>query len=150
MKSSVRNTVLQEHEALRALLDAPLRSAARRAKRVWFNRDRLDQVLAENVNACLHCELIYAIDSDGRQLSSNVYQDTIDSTAYGQDLSRRPYSVTLSVLNNAAFQGAFLCDAYISQVTQRPCVTIMTGVTSGATTLGFIAADVDLLSLPPL
>jgi hypothetical protein len=48
------------------------------------------------------------------------------------------------VLNNAAFRGAFLCDAYVSQVTQRDCVTVMYGVTSGTSLLGYIAADFHL------
>lgn len=149
MTRSLQDAVRDDHEALCTLLDAPLRTIARRALRVWFNRERLDQVLAEHISQCPHCELIYAIDTDGRQVSSNVYERAIDQDAYGQDLSRRPYSVTLSVLNNAAFQGAFLCDAYISQVTRRPCVTVMYAVTSGPTGLGFVAADLDLRNLPP-
>ena len=150
MTRSLQDTVRDDHEALCTLLHAPLRSVARRALRVWFNRARLDQVLADHIGKCPHCELIYALDTDGRQVSSNVYAGRIDQSGYGQDLSRRPYSVTLSVLNNAAFQGAFLCDAYISQVTRRPCVTVMFAVTSGRTTLGFVAADLDLRNLPPV
>ena len=148
MTTTSQTTLRDDHEALCARLDAPLRAIAKRALRVWFNRDRLDQILAEHIGQCPHCELIYAIDPDGRQVSSNVYVDNIDQSAYGQDLSRRPYSVTLSVLNNAAYQGAFLCDAYISQVTRRPCITVMYAVTSGPTVLGFIAADLDLQQLP--
>jgi hypothetical protein len=45
------------------------------------------------------------------------------------------------MLDNAAFRGALLCDVYISQVTQRDCVTVMQGVTSGSSLLGYIAAD---------
>jgi hypothetical protein len=148
MTTTSQNTLRDDHEALCARLDAPLRAIAKRALRVWFNRDRLDQILAEHIGQCPHCELIYAIDPDGRQVSSNVYVGNIDQSAYGQDLSRRPYSVTLSVLNNAAYQGAFLCDAYISQVTRRPCITVMYAVTLGPTVLGFIAADLDLQQLP--
>jgi hypothetical protein len=93
------------------------------------------------IDACRHCELMYAIDAEGRQVSSNIHADSIDHSAYGQDLSRRPYAVSLSVLNNAAFGGAFLCDAYVSSVTRRPCVTVMYGVTAGPSLLGFIAVD---------
>ncbi len=148
MINSLRDSVNKDHEALCRHFDAPLRAIARRAVRVWFNRDRLDQVLSENIGACPDCDLIYAIDANGRQVSSNIQADAIDESAYGQDLSRRPYSVRLSVLNNPAFGGAFLCEPYISQVTQRPCVTVMCGVTSGSTTLGFIAADLDPSRLP--
>ena len=148
MDTALRDTILDEHAALCAAFDAPLRRIARRAVRVWFNRERLDQVLLESAGESLQYDLIYAIDTDGRQVSSNVYPDGIDVSAYGQNLSRRPYSVTASVLNNAAFQGTFLCDVYISQVTRRPCVTVMRGVTWGASTLGFVAADFDLQQLP--
>ena len=148
MIDTLRIEAHKEHEALCRQYDAPLRAIARRAVRVWFNRERLDQVLAETIEGCPHCELVYAIDASGRQISSNVQADAIDPAAYGQDLSRRPYAVRLTVLNNAAFRGAFLCDAYISQVNQRPCVTVMCGVTSGPTTLGYIAADLDPASLP--
>jgi hypothetical protein len=99
---------------------------------------------------CFQCDLLYAIDTDGRQVSSNIYERSIDRGTYGQDLSFRPYLVTMPLLSNAAFQGAFLCDVYTSQVTQRPCVTVMCGVTSGPTTLGYIAADLDPHHLLPL
>lgn len=131
------------YDALIRCYDTPLRLIARRSVRVWFNQGRLDQVLVENVGACPHCELLYAIDSDGRQVSSNIRPGTLDVAAYGQDLSRRPYAVSLAVLNNAPFQGAFVCDAYISQATGRPCVTVMYGVTSGQSVLGYLAADCD-------
>lgn len=146
--NTLHESLLEDQTALCALFDAPLRRIARRAVRVWFNRDRLDQVLSQTGSEPLQYDLIYAIDTDGRQVSSNIYRDSIDRSAYGQDLSRRPYSVTTSVLNNAAFKGAFLCDVYISQVTQRSCVTVMRGVTWGTSTLGFIAADLDVQQLP--
>jgi hypothetical protein len=150
MNNILPDPVRQDNDALCALFEAPLRTLARRAVRVWFNRERLDQVLSEALDDYLQCDLIYAIDSQGRQVSSNVSQDTTDRSAYGQDLSQRPYAVTTSVLNNAAFQGVFLCDAYISQANSRPCITVMYGITSGPTTLGFLAADLDLQTLPAL
>ena len=143
MTESIRETVHKQHNALRELFHAPLRSIARRAVRVWFNRERLDGVLSEVIRECFQCDLLYAIDTDGRQVSSNIHEDSIDPGSYGQDLSLRPYLVTMPSLSNAAFQGAFLCDLYTSQLTRRPCLTVMCGVTSGPTTLGFIAADLD-------
>ena len=147
MVNTLRDTRPQDYDWLGQRFDTSLRLIARRSVRVWFNRGRLDQVLSENVGVCPHCELLYAIDSDGRQVSSNIRTGAIDADAYGQDLSRRPYSVSLSVLNNAAFLGAFLCDTYISQASRRPCVTVMYGVTAGQSVLGYIAADFDPASL---
>lgn len=146
MNNTLRETVQHDNESLCVRFEAPMRELAKRAVRVWFNRQRLDRVLSEAGEMRQASDLLYAIDTNGRQLSSNFYKDRIDFSAYGQDLSQRPYAVTTTVLNNAAFQGAFLCDAYISQVTQRPCITLMCGVTSGPTTLGFVAADLELHS----
>ena len=150
MICSLPDTVRKRQNALCAFFDTPLRLIAQRAVRVWFNRKRLDQLLSEQVYLCSYYDLIYAIDIVGRQISSNVHADFVDRSACGQDLSQRPYSVNLAILNNAAFAGVFLCDAYTSQVTQRPCVTLMCGVTSGLSPLGFIAADIDPSYLPPV
>lgn len=148
MTSILRDKLQQDNEVLCAHFEAPLRALAKRAVRVWFNRERLDQVLSQDTPLRQRCDLLYAINTNGRQLSANVYPESIDTGAYGQDLSQRPYSVTTSVLNNAAFQGVFLCDTYVSQATGRPCITLMCGVTSGPTTLGFVAADLDVQNLP--
>ena len=150
MTESLREAVNKQHNALRALLHAPLRSIASHAVRVWFNRERLDVVLSEAMGECFQCDLLYAIDTDGRQVSSNIHERSIDPGSYGQDLSLRPYLVTMPLSGNVAFQGAFLCEVYTSQVSRCPCVTVMCGVTSGPTTLGFIAADLNPHQLPPL
>lgn len=103
------------------------------------------------IRDCLQCDVLYAIDTDGRQVSSNSHEDAIDPGGSRQDLSQRPYLVTMPRLSNAAFEGAFLSDVYTSQITRRPCVTVMCGVTSGPATPGYIAADMPSPHrLPPL
>ncbi|MGB5324576.1 MAG: hypothetical protein WBN40_04015 [Pseudomonadales bacterium] len=122
--------------------ESRLRVIARQATTVWFNCDRLDRLLAQYVGILENCELIYAIGADGKQLSSNISIHSIDVSAYGQNLSNRPYTVSLSVLNNPAEQGAFACRIYTSQVSLHPCATILYAVTSGSTLLGYIATDI--------
>lgn len=141
MLQSVRESYPQDGITLSKRFDGKLRVIARQSVSVWFNRDRLDRLLAQYIGVLDGCQLIYAVDEGGRQVSSNIHTDSIDVGAYGQDLSRRPYAVSLSVLNNAASHGAFACNTYTSQVTQGPCVTVMYGVTSESSLLGFIAAD---------
>ena len=139
-----KSSSLADHAGvLSDYFERPLRSIANRAMTVWFNRDRLDRVLEEVLVACDDCELVYAIDVGGRQMSSNVQPGGADRSAYWQDLSQRPIAVPLRVLSDDNFRGAFVCDAYISQVTRRPCATLMYGVRSEASLLGFIAADFD-------
>lgn len=129
------------HETLSERFGDRLRVIARQSITYWFNHDKLDKLLAQYVGSLEGCELIYAIDQSGRQVSSNIYSGSIDSRALGQDLSNRPYTISISVLRDVSLQGAFACDAYVSQTTQRPCVTVMYGVTSGSSLMGFIAAD---------
>lgn len=141
MLDSVRTSVEFGDEALTQRFGGRLRVVSKQAVTVWFNHDRIDRLLASYIATLEGCELIYAIDASGRQISSNIYPNTIDTGAYGQDLSRRPYALSLSVLNNVASQGAFACDTYVSQATQIPCVTLMHGVVSESSLLGFVAAD---------
>ena len=141
MNISLQENFEQDCDALSQRFGGQLRVIAEQSVRVWFNRGRLDMLLSEYVGVLPDCELIYAIDVDGRQVSSNIHTNSMDVSAYGQDLSRRPYAVSLSVLNNATFHGAFACKAYTSQVSQRSCVTVMRGVTSASSLMGYIAAD---------
>lgn len=141
MLDSVRTSIEFGDEALTQRYGGRLRVIAKQAVTVWFNQDRLDRLLASYIATLEGCELIYAIDASGRQVSSNILSDAIDTGAYGQDLSQRPYALSLSFLNNVASQGAFACDAYLSQATQSQCVTLMHGVASEDSLLGFIAAD---------
>lgn len=126
---------------LRRRFDGRLRVIAKQSVTYWFDQERLDRLLTQYVGALEGCELIYAIDQSCRQVSSNVYPDRIDAGAYGQDLSDRPYGISLSVMRDIARQGAFACDAYLSRATRRPCVTLMYAVTSDSSLIGFIAAD---------
>ena len=141
MQASPRGATRQDHESLSERFGGRLRVIAKQSVTYWFNQDRLDKLLAQYIGALEGCELLYAIDAGGRQVSSNVYPTSIDTSAYGQDLSQRPYSVSLSVLSNIARQGAFACDAYISHATARPCITLMYGVTSESSLMGLVAAD---------
>lgn len=141
MYESPREPNERTHELLSQRFNGRLRVIARQSVTYWYNREKLDKLLAQYVGSLEGCELLYAIDQSGRQVSSNIFSTSIDTSAFGQDLSQRPYAVSLSVLQNVAFHGAFACDAYVSQATERPCVTVMYGVTSGGSLMGFIAAD---------
>ncbi len=127
--------------ALRETFNGRLSVLARQAVAVWSDREKLDSLLAGYVGVLKDCELLYAIDANGRQVSSNVHIDSIDSGAFGQDLSHRPFAIDLDVLCNPALGGTFSCSSYISQATRREVITLMHSVVSESDTLGFIAAD---------
>ncbi len=144
MAESAQRLSMRHYADLSRRYDGRLRVIAKQSVTVWFNQERLDKLLAEYVGALEDCELLYAIDVSGRQISSNIHADSIDSNAYGQDLSDRPYAMRVSLLNDAALRGGFACEAYVSKATQSECITIMYGVTSGTSLMGFVAADIRL------
>lgn len=131
----------QPHPLLSRRFTGRLRVIAKQSVKYWFDRDRLDKLLAEYIGSLEGCELIYAIDQSGRQISSNVFPASIDASFYGQDLSRRPYAISLSALNDLARHEVFTCNSHVSQATNEPCETVLYGVTSEASLMGFIAAD---------
>jgi len=141
VKEPSRGPDARTHETLSQRFGGRLRVIALQAVTYWFNQERLDRLLAQYVGSLEGCELMYAIDRGGRQVSSNIFLTTIDTSAYGQDLSQRPYAVSLSVLSNPARPGAFACGTYVSQATGRPCVTVLYGVSAESSLMGFIAAD---------
>lgn len=128
-------------EELSQRFDKALRDAAQNAAPRWFNRTWLDEVLLPLLKQFPDCELVYAIDVGGRQMSSNLHQDRIDADAYWQDLSQRPIAMPLRALGSDAHGKAFVCDTYISKATNRSCLTVMFGVRSDSALLGFIALD---------
>lgn len=144
MQQLLKGTFEEDHEIIGREFERRLRVIARQSVAVWFNRDRLDSLLASYVGVLDDCELLYAIDSDGHQVSSNIHADSINVGAYGQDLSARPYSVSLRVLQDPLNYGAFACRRYTSQASLRPCVTVMYAVSAGASLLGYVAADIQV------
>tara|TARA_R110002096_G_scaffold17196_1_gene59422 strand:- start:2088 stop:2573 length:486 start_codon:yes stop_codon:yes gene_type:complete len=131
----------QPHVELSRRFAGRLRVIAKQSVKYWFDRDRLDKLLAQYINSLEGCELIYAIDQSGRQISSNVFPTSIDASYCGQDLSRRPYAISLAALSDLARHEVFTCNSHVSQATNEPCETVLYGVTSDASLMGFIAAD---------
>jgi hypothetical protein len=63
-----------------------LRVIAKLSVTYWFNHDKLDKLLAQYIGSLEGCELIYAIDQGGRQVSSNIYPAKIDDSGYATEI----------------------------------------------------------------
>lgn len=131
----------QPYQQLSSRFAGRLRVIAKQSVKYWFDRDRLDKLLAQYISSLEGCELIYAIDQSGRQISSNVFPTSIDLSTCGQDLSQRPYAISLSALSDLARHDVFTCNSHVSQATNELCETVLYGVTSESSLMGFIAAD---------
>jgi hypothetical protein len=138
-------TIKAQRAVLASRLEAPMSGLAEQCARLWRDRDRLDEVLRLVLADMPVCQLIYAIDTNGRQVSSNVGRDAVDRGKYGQNLAHRPY------LSNAIpYKGFMLSDVYLSPPDRRSCITAVQAVADGSNMLGFVAADFSLRDLPQL
>lgn len=139
----LQEAIEHQRAGLSTRLAIPLARVAQVCAPVWDNPEALDSALAAALAAVSPCNLLYAVDPDGRQLSANVSPGVVDAAVRGQDLADRPY-LTCAV----PCSGFLLSDVYVSRVTARPCVTAVQAITQMGQVIGFIAADFALRDLP--
>ncbi len=144
MASEVSELINLQRAALGARLEEVLSKIARRCVPVWNRRPFLDSLLRIWTTRVPYCRLLYAVDADGIQISSNVYATWTDQKRVGQDLSQRPY------LTKVPSSGFTLSEIYISRESGRSCVTAVQRIRKGDTVLGYLAADFDVRDLPVL
>jgi len=134
--SDLQQTILATKAALAAAVNAPLARLAEACAAVWPDADRLDRTLHAAIGTIPHCQLLYAWDINGIEISSMVQASGPDPSWRGRDLSNRPY-----LKNHLPFKGVMLSSVYRSAYTPTECVTALQAVGKDNTLLGFIAAD---------
>ena len=139
------DTVSHKKRFLASLIKSPLEQLACACGPLWNSVDALTQNLQQEFRKLPHCQLLYAIDTAGRQISANVNRQLIDNTWLGQDLSARPYLQGI-----LPYRGMALSAAYLSQRSMQPCLTALQAVRQQDNLLGFIAADFSLKDLPEI
>lgn len=143
---SLSEVIRLRRQQLEAMLSEALRGISRRCAEVWHNPESIDAVLRAQLSGMPCCKLVYVIDHQGVQYSSNISHDSIDTGARGQDLSGRPYLFGFS--GGRTF---LLSDVYISRVGRNSCITALHRINSATgDVLGYIAADYYLRDLPRL
>ncbi len=138
----VEQVVMFKKAGLAKLLAEPMAAVAARCEPVWTDAERLDAVLADAIGTIPHCHLLYALDTEGRQLSSNISATGSDPRFRGQTLAERPFT------GNLPYKGFLLSAVYLSKITRRRCLTAVQAVGGEGKLLGFIAADFNLDDIP--
>jgi len=140
----IKQTIGEQRKILTTLFEPAMLNMAKQCAQVWSETEKLDQILSTHFALIPHCHLLYAIDKFGKQISSNITSHTIDSSYREQDLSRRPFSVSLYPKRHF-----MLSSVYISQTTGCPCISAVQPVIDQTQQfLGFVVADFDLRQLP--
>ena len=143
MKDIWKDAIHQQRGTLAELLSTPLARLAGRCAAVWGQREALDTVLTDGFRNIPHCLFLYAIDTNGIQISDNVSASGLMPEHYGRDRSQRSY-----MREAVPSWGFLLSDAYLSRRANRPSLTALQVVHLDGETLGFIGADFDLRDLP--
>lgn len=138
-----KETVSHKKKLLASLLKSPIEQLARQCAHSWDQPETLINTLQASLCKLPHCQLLYAINPQGLQLSANITRAGIDNTWRGQDLSARPYLQGI-----LPYHGMVLSAAYLSQRSLQPCITALQAVRDGDRLLGFVAADFHLKDLP--
>ncbi len=143
MKDALKDAIHRQRVALAELLSAPLAELAWKAAAVWGQREDLLIVLKDGFRSVPHCMFLYALDTNGIQISDFVRLGGLLPEHYGSDRSQRPY-----MREAVPSWGFLLSDAYLSLRASRPTLTALQVVFRDGETLGYLAADFDLRDLP--
>ncbi len=143
MPHTLKETVSRQRSALAALLEQPLSRLAAQCASLWGQREALDKVLSEQLESVPHCTFLYALDTQGIQITDNISQRGLMPEHFGRDRSRRPYMKEI-----VPSTGFLLSEAYISINARRPSLTALQVVRHEGEVVGFLGADFDLRDLP--
>lgn len=138
-----KEVISSKKKALAKRSEAILSALADSCIYAWDKPDELDKILQESLNMLPYCELIYAVNTSGTLISSNIEAHRLDSTLRGRALGGRPYMET-----TLPYKGFTMSPIYISTHTGKSCITVMQSVAHENQVLGFIAADFDIEKLP--
>lgn len=141
----LQQAIERQRTGLSARLQSPFARIAEHCGNAWGDPEAINRGLMDDLNTILPCNLLYAIDSSGIQVSANVGPDDVDTTAYRQNLSSRPY-----LPSNRSSHEFQLSEVYISRVTARPCITALQTITKKGQIVGYVAGDFSLRDLPLL
>lgn len=121
--------------------EAALGQLASACAAAWPDPDALDAQLARGIALVPACALLYVLDPQFQQISSNVSRVQTLPYLRGQSLQGRPFLAKRPDDNDLT-----VSDVYLTQQGLRPCITIFQPVRREAL-LGYLAADFDLQSL---
>ena len=143
-RQTLQESISKQRDMLIGMLSDPLKRAAQKCSKVWGNREKMDDVLAQILQTMPYCKFLYALDTNAHQITDNISHEGLIEKDFGRDRSQRPY------MNEVVPSSDFLLSAaYISLRAKRPSLTAIQIVRNhDDQVLGFIGADFDLRNLP--
>ena len=117
MKETWKEAVHRQRTSLAEYLKTPLSKLATQCAQAWGQREELDIVLKDNFSTVPCCMFLYAVDTDGIQISDNISHGGLLPEHYGRDRSQRPYmrEDEKNDPKEGVFHGAYLCLVLMGQ-----------------------------------
>ncbi len=143
VKDTWKEALARQRAALETELKAPLQTLAVQCAEVWDRREEIDIVLTDGFRRVPYGMFMYALDSNGIQISDNISAGGLMPEHFGRDRSSRPY-----MREAVPTQGFLLSTAYLSLRANRPSLTALQLVQKDGKTLGYLGVDFDLRDLP--
>jgi len=144
-EEQLKLSIERERAALSSYLNKVMAPIASICAASWEQSDEVDRLLSASLRHSGNSKLLYAVNCDGKQHSSNISHTGKDPGTRGQDLSIRPYMQQIGQEKNFFI----LSPVYVDKNDRKLCVTAMHKVyDQDNNILGCIAADYDLENLP--
>ncbi len=146
MSNSFDQYIEAQRQRLQVYLSVAMESLGTTTLQSWQSdtlSHSLQQSLMDESNLA-QCQCLYVVDAEGQQISANISAQSIDSSATGQNLAKRPY-----LRHTPSTSGLSLSSVYISRLDGQSCISAIQSVNqSDGLLLGYVIADFSLLSLP--
>lgn len=143
MKRSWKESICRQRQELSHILCEPVERITGQIAPVWNDRSRIEALLLKIFSDVPYCMRLYAVGTDGIQVTDNIGPGGRMPGHYHRDRSQRPYMKEV-----VPAWGFLLSDPYISFSEHRPLLTALQVIRSGSKVLGFLGLDFDLRDLP--
>jgi len=143
MSLTWKDSIDKQRKALAQILRDPIEQITSNCIPMWKHRESIENLFLVSFSRIPYCDSIYALNTEGIQISESIGRNGIQPGHLGRDRSQHPY-----LKEAVPAWGFLLSDAYLSMNHHHPSLTALQVVRSCDKVLGYIAADFDLRDLP--
>lgn len=144
MSQQLHDTIVKQRKLISELIGNTCKELADKCEPAISDRDKLENLLTEQIVEMQYCKYLYVLDHNAIQLTSNITRTGTNSSHYNRDRKDRPYMKDFK-----DGEELHLSEAYISASKKRPSITAIQNITnSNKEIIGYLGLDYDIRELP--
>ena len=140
--NTFKEIVSGKKRGLSQQVELPLSELADLCLSQWHDPDALDRLLQTGCDKLPDNARIYVVERDGKQRSSTITAQTVNSAARGRDISKQA-----NFAGTLPFKGMCLSGAYLSPDDLAPSISAIQAIGDCDELLGFLLADFSIQNL---